>query len=96
MIEVLVISKVEGDQIPHLGTLECSKGGEDLVLLGETQTLTKVSDYVAANPQVAEATYVRDATFTDLKTAFKLNKTKFKSRGEMIGYLLKYDGPIEG
>jgi len=91
MIEVLVIRKPKTNQIPLEGTLECSKEmGDDLVLLGETQTLNQIRDFVEANPEVAEGVQMRESTREDLVTAFELHKGEFETRGKMVGHLLKY------
>ena len=90
MIEVLVIHKPKTDQIPLDGTLECSVGNDDLTILGETQTLNCIRDYIESNPQVAEEVHMRESTREDLVSAFKLHRERFKTRGKMVAYLLDY------
>ena len=90
MIEVLIIHKPKRDQIPLEGTLECSIGNGDLTILGETQTLNSIRDYIESNPQVAKEVHMRESTREDLVGAFELHQERFKTRGKMVAYLLDY------
>jgi hypothetical protein len=89
MIEVLDISKPRGE-IPHDGTLEIPGKGDELLLLGESQTLRKIQDYVANHPEVAEGSRIRESEKPDLVKAFELYKDRFKTRGKMIAYMLEH------